>query len=475
VRLSFDRLWVVIALALPALLSLLVPLPAVDLAYQVRAGDEILASGMLPAVDTWTFTIAGTPWVDQQWLAQVLLALGYRFGGWELLAVVRAGLVVMALGLLLAAIIERGAPVRTAAVLSLATFLVAAPTLALRPQLFGIVIFAALLWLISVRQRWPWAYLLMPVLVIVWANVHGSFVLAPLVLGYAWLEDVVIGRESRRALLVLLIATLATLLNPYGFGAWSYASDLGTDPVIRETVSEWQRTSPLTIPGALFYASLVLVVIFLFAHARTRRRVLPPDWIWVAGWGFIGAWAERGLAWWPFAAAFVVGTVVGRATSDAGEPARGPRSNRVNAVVAAALMLLIVAALPWWRPPDALTGRVGLLSYAPSALAQELRRSSPGGRLYAEQTWASWFEWAAPAQRTFVDSRFELFPSSVMTSYQTVAAGGAAAIAELASYRVDRVAIDRDAPLAATLRAAGWNVVMESEEGVVLASPDSGD
>ena len=76
-RLSFDRLWVVIALALPALLSLLVPLPAVDLAYQVRAGDEILATGALPAVDTWTYTIAGTPWVDQQWLAQVLLALGY--------------------------------------------------------------------------------------------------------------------------------------------------------------------------------------------------------------------------------------------------------------------------------------------------------------------------------------------------------------------------------------------------------------
>src|SRR6187551_3429396 len=125
-RLSFDRLWVVLALGLPALLSLLVAMPAVDLAYQVRAGDEILASGALPGVDTWTFTIAGTPWLDQQWLAQVVLSVFHGIGGWELLAVVRAGLVVTALGLLLAMLRELDVPTRIAAVLVLVAFLLAA-------------------------------------------------------------------------------------------------------------------------------------------------------------------------------------------------------------------------------------------------------------------------------------------------------------------------------------------------------------
>ena len=340
-RLSFDRLWVVIALALPALLSLLVPLPAVDLAYQVRAGDEILASGALPAVDTWTYTIAGTQWVDHQWLAQVLLALGYGIGGWELLAVARAALVVLALGLLLAALVERGTPARTAAILTLVAFLLAAPALALRPQLFAITIFAGLLWLISVRWWRPWAYLLMPILVVVWANVHGSFVLAPLILGYAFLEDVVAGREWGRSLLVLLLGTVATVVNPFGVDVWTYAANIGTDPVISRAVSEWQRTSPLTIPGALFYASLIGAAVFLVTQARTKGRVLLSDWVWLAGWGLIGAWAERGLAWWPFAAAFVVATVIGRATGYTGEPTSGQRANRPNAVVALALGALV--------------------------------------------------------------------------------------------------------------------------------------
>src|SRR5512140_3099550 len=139
-RLGLDRLWLFLALALPALVALIAPLPAVDLAYQVRVGETILSSGQIPATDTFTFTVAGAPWTDQQWLAQVLLAAGFRLGGWEALAVLRAALVVAAFGLLAAAALARGASTRTAAILSLLAFLVASPALALRPQLFGIAI-----------------------------------------------------------------------------------------------------------------------------------------------------------------------------------------------------------------------------------------------------------------------------------------------------------------------------------------------
>src|SRR6186997_3397152 len=171
-RLTFKQTWVILALALPALLALLVAMPAVDLAYQVRAGDEILASGALPGVDTWTFTIEGKPWLDQQWLAQVMLSFVHGIGGWELLAVLRAGLVATALALLLATLRELDVPTRIAAVLVLVAFLLAAPALALRPQLFAIAIFCALLWLVTTRWWHPRLYLVMPVLVVLWANVH---------------------------------------------------------------------------------------------------------------------------------------------------------------------------------------------------------------------------------------------------------------------------------------------------------------
>ena len=90
---SFNRLWLFLAISLPVLASLIAPMSTVDLAYQLRAGSEILATGAIPTVDTWTFTVAGQPWFDQQWGAQVILTVVERFGGWTGLAIFRALLV----------------------------------------------------------------------------------------------------------------------------------------------------------------------------------------------------------------------------------------------------------------------------------------------------------------------------------------------------------------------------------------------
>ena len=462
-RLTFHRLWVLLALGLPALLALLVPMPAVDLAYQVRAGNEILRSGALPAVDTYTFTVAGTPWTDQQWLAQVLLDVGYRLGGWELLAVLRAVMVALIVGLLVVVAMARGATPRIAAIVSLAAFLVAVPALALRPQLLGMVVFALLLLLAAHRHRHPRAYWLAPVLVALWANVHGSFVLAPLLLGYAWLDDVVRGRGWRGSLAVLVVGTIATLANPFGVGVWAYAAGIGTDPTITNQVSEWQRTSPLTVQGLLFFGSAVAGML---VAVRGRAALRWPDWLWLAGLFLIGAWAERGVAWWPLGLVYALAPTLVDAGASA---ARVPRPIALNAVVAAAIGLAVIAALPWWRPADPLTGRVGLLSYAPSGLAVALRAvARPGDRVVVPQTWGSWCEWAVPQAGYFVDSRFELFPTAIWADDQTIATGGSAAAATLDRWQVSVLVTAAGAPA-----PAGWTPTYQDADGSILVKAGS--
>ncbi len=461
-RLSFDRLWVWIAIALPAFVALLVPLPAVDLAYQVRAGNEILAARALPSVDTWTFTVAGTPWLDQQWLAQVLLAAGHRLGGWELLAVVRAVAVAASTGLVVASSRARGASPRTASILALAAFALAAPALALRPQLLGIVLFAALLWLVAARERHPRAYLMAPVLVAFWANLHGSFVLGPAILGYAWLSDVAAQRPARTSFAVLVAGTLATLVNPYLAGAWAYAAGIGANPAIAGQVAEWQRTSPLAMPGLLFYPSVAVAV---FLMIRRRAVVAWPDWALLAAMAVLGAWAVRGVAWWAFAMAYLLAGALRADTTEL--PARAPRASQVNAVTAAVLGVLIVVALPWWRPRDPLTGRAGLLTYAPSGLAAQvaaLTGAGSGGaprRLVVPQTWGSWFEWAAPDAAYFIDSRFELFPASVWDDYGALP--GPEAMAVLDRWEVDAVV----APPGVPAPPGAWERVYADADGAL--------
>ena len=125
-----DRLWTLLAILLPVLGATIAPLSTIDLAYQVRVGDLMRASGSVMRTDPLTFTAAGQPWLNQQWGAGVLLSLGYSIGGWAGLALFRALLVGLAVGLVFWTA-RRWLPVRPAALLALGAFVVGIGALAL--------------------------------------------------------------------------------------------------------------------------------------------------------------------------------------------------------------------------------------------------------------------------------------------------------------------------------------------------------
>ena len=112
---STRRLWLFLAVGLPVVAALAADLPSVDLAYHLRAGEDILRTGAIPTTDTYTFTAAGERWLDQNWGTQVVLALVFRIAGWTGLAILRAALVGIVFGSVLAACRRLGVGDRTAA------------------------------------------------------------------------------------------------------------------------------------------------------------------------------------------------------------------------------------------------------------------------------------------------------------------------------------------------------------------------
>ena len=123
---------------------------------------------------------------------------------------------------------------------------------------------------------------------------------------------------------------------------------------------------------------------------------------------------------------------------------------------------LLVVALPWWRPSDPLTGRAGLLSYAPSGLAIVLRQAAPpGARVVVPQTWGSWFEWAVPDVQYFVDLRFELYPAEVWADEAAIASGGEAAADALARRQAEILVM----PISASDPPPGWVELYRNDDG----------
>lgn len=478
-----SRLWAYLAVALPVLAALLASLQSVDLAYHLRAGGLILDTGRIPATDSFTFTVAGQPWRNQQWGAEAVLALVFRSFGWTGLVLLRALLVGALFGLVFDAC-RRSTSTRTAALLTLAAFGLAAVTLALRPQLFGMVLFALTIWLVTRRADRPaWLWLAVPVAAL-WANVHGSFFLGPLALALAGLEDALAPATrptARRTFAVAVAAALATLVNPFGPDVWRYAAGIATNPLVTERISEWQPTMPFTAEGAAFYASIIAITVLVAIRARGRGRVDLGAVLWLVPFAAIGARAVRGLAWWPIVAATTAARLIGRP----GEAARiedrpdPPLLRRLNVVVATAVALVCVALLPAWRPTErGLDAPAGVVATAPPGITQALRTLvTPDDRLFAPQPWASWFEFAIPAAPVFVDSRIELFPAEVWDDYETIVAGGPDSTEALERWGVTVVVTATPGsrtPLDDRLAADGWDEVFRDRDGAVWAQADRG-
>jgi hypothetical protein len=466
---SLRALWWLLAIALPVLASLIAKISTVDLAYQLRAGAEILASGRLPSVDTWTFTMLGEPWVDQQWGAQVVLRAVESIGGWLGLAVFRAALVGVIFGTTALIAFRRGLDVRTAAIVSLIAFVVAAPALALRPQLLGMVCFVVALLLVVERREHPRRLWLMPIVVAVWANLHGSFFLGPLVVGLAWLEDVHDRRpEARQTMGVAIATAVAACLTPTGPLVWVYAVGLSSNPTVTSRVTEWQPTALRDIPGLLFFASVAAIVLLI---ARSGRRVTWPTLAWLGVFLVIGAYAERGIAWWPSAAvAATAGSLVPAMTVSSRRETQPMR--RFNALVGSVLVLACLLALPGSRPtiPGALVS-TDLAAPAPPGITATLRDlAAPGDRVFNPQTWGSWLEYAVPKTLVAVDSRIEFIQEDVWDRYEAVLAGRDGWQDQLDEWDVRFVVTTaRDARFGDRLTAAGWRELYRDDDGAVYA------
>ena len=145
----------------------------------------MLDSHRLLTTDLFTFTVAGHSWLNQQWLAEVFFAAVWRAGGWNGIAAIWGLIVGVASLLVFLACRSAGASTVSATLLTLAGYLVGVQILTMRPQLLGVLLFTCVQWIVATRQGRPRRLWIVPLLVLVWTNVHGSFVLAFVLLGFA--------------------------------------------------------------------------------------------------------------------------------------------------------------------------------------------------------------------------------------------------------------------------------------------------
>jgi hypothetical protein len=368
------------------------------------SGREIAQHG-LPSHDTLTVWAHGHRWVDQQWLAQLVLYELHRLGGLKLVMLVHAALVTC--GLVGAALLARrlGGTARSATWVCLPVVVAVWPGAAvMRPQSFAYVLFVAVLWLLLDELRSPSrrVYLVLPLLAL-WANLHGSVIVgSALVSGFALVELFVSLRATprtvrRRSPLLLVAPWLCVFVSPYATSLPGYYRDVLFSGGFGHYVTEWAPTT-LTLQNAPVF---LLAAGGLWLLGRTAGTASAFETLAFLGLTILALDAVRNAVWLGLLALVVLPRLVDSLRSSVVEPAR------LNRLLATAMLVGVLVAIAGVATEPASWFTPAFPSAASDAAATAAGRN---GKVFANEQYADWLMWSHPelAGRVAYDSRFEL-------------------------------------------------------------------
>jgi hypothetical protein len=406
-------LWLGLVLSIALAIAFLLPVTPQDYWWYLRLGRDTLAAGTVPRLDTLSYTQAGSPVVNLSWGAAVLFWLIYKVGGLTLTALVRGLLVALAYSLIWLTARRLGAGRIGAALVLLLAVLASSNNWSVRPQVFAYPLFALAVYLL---YRWQdgdkKAVYWLPLLSLLWVNLHGSFIMLLLLAGAA----LVFGRGARRTLALAFAGILlATLVNPRGPGAWTYVYDLLTLPA-QQFSAEWHPPVNSGWQMNIFFLWLLAFPLLAVLSPRKPDRL---EWTWFLGFGFLALWGERYVIWFVFILAVLTSLMLADWEKKfLGSPK--PGSPALNLALSLAFILLPLALLPgvrdaWWLEAPAATENTPIAATEWLALRPDLP-----GPLWAEIGFASYLEFALPSRPPWIDSRFVPFPVEQWQQYKDI-------------------------------------------------------
>lgn len=432
-----------------------------DVWWHLATGRLIAQQGSAPTSDVFTYTCAGQPWVAHEWVWELLM---YRlYAGWG-----QAGLMALRIAVLLPAVLlltwlcfRRGGrelPVLGTVVLGV---LAAGPVVNDRPQLTGMLFLTGLLALIEqARQGRPRWLLLAPVLVWLWANIHGSFIYGPGLLGLYALSQFPRWRAQHRAAEaltpapglvggVLVASVLVCLLNPHGLEGALYPLRY----VCGDLSYTWQIVTEYSPPqfGGMDRFLGVFLLVLLGALALSRRPLELFDWLTVLVFTyFVLKWGRNvGLSTFmlmPVVAVQLSGLGAGEA------PADGPPRREPGWLYALLLVLMVGLVGLSLKASLARSDRV-FAPYTPRSAVEYLRRVQPQGPMFNTYEWGGYLIWSlGPQQRVFIDARTDVMGRELMTAYLRLTALQPGWRAVLDRYRIQWAVLPPDTPLGQALR-----------------------
>jgi hypothetical protein len=404
-----------------------------DPARHLRHGLYMLEHGGLIRQDPFSFTRPGAPFLGFEYGSQLMYALAHKLGGLPAVAILAGFLIAVTYSVLAYLLLRWGVdPLLAYVTTTLAAALGAGHWVA-RPHLFSLVGVVLLLAVLERSRPIP-VWLFLP-LFAVWANLHGGFVIGWFLMGIylagtiaEWLlapnRSAWAGRIKYLAA-ALVMAVVATLLNPYGFELLRHVYEFFGMRWMMDNTAEFLSPDFHDIDGRMFLCGILLTVgaLSLYGPRPSFPRLFTIGIFLAFGLISVRNMALYGLVALPLLARHV--DQGWRALPD-------PRGIRRRFGETAAR----TSTLPWIAPAAVAVallaiahGRIGSTQIMargfdpatfPVSAVKRGREAKLEGRLFSEFGWGGYLIYAWPEQRIFIDGGTDFFGEDLFREYSRI-------------------------------------------------------
>ena len=458
-RFTFDRLLTTLLFVAIAVAACLMPAQN-DTWWQLRAGREMWRTHGVLLRDTFSHTAYGAFWPNHEWLSQAIFYAIYALGGLPLLTLAAAAIVVSAW-----AIVWRQTPAspRTRSLLVGFVIVAACSTWSPRPQVLSLLLAVGTVALARTR-RYAW----LPVLFLLWANLHGAVLMGVWLLGAlvpaAFLES---KADGRRAAISAAVSFAATFVTPLGVHFWiDMIASLGR---IRQLgIAEWaapRLADPALIPFWLTLAALAALIAWRGAALLGDEPARASGHLTLVAAAValapLALSASRNVPPFLMAAVPAIGALL--PTHARAFARRRIERPQFNLALAGSACAAAVAGLV-----TAYGMGASHLAWTPLPPASLAALESCPGNLYNRYDEGGYLIWFAPGKKVFLDGRQDPYSPALVAEQVHVEQTGDFA-STFRRYDIGCAYMPAESIVAARLVAAGWKPLYKDPQWAVLA------
>lgn len=274
-----------------------------DLGRHLTIGKYILEQRQIPTKDIFSHTMQGEPLTPHEWLAQSIFALSYLVGNLDGVVWFCALIIAITFSAIFAQSLARSKLIFVALFWTILAAAASSLHWLTRPHLFTMLMVVPWIILLErIRHSDNRLWWLLPVLMFVWANLHGAYIAGFVILGFYFIgelwEILAEGAQEgwqqrlRSYLYAAASSFLFTLINPAGWRLWETSLGYIRN---RYLVGHTAEYLPPNFHEASTWPFLIMIGLSLLVLGLNRVRIHPSHVFLLSGWGVMSLYSVRNV------------------------------------------------------------------------------------------------------------------------------------------------------------------------------------